>query len=756
MTPTSSNSSAAHLPARSLNPTPRAPSGGASLLQERLRERKVESARQTRRRSVDLDNERGVQSSPVRGTREERRPSSSGMGKGMGVKQIEEQVSTLHKQNFDLKLELYHRRQRQEALEARLEALEKQVKEQAELQEVNEQLLAELEKRDQAVEEAVGIIVTLEDRVERLMQDREHVKEFDKQYETDYFRPSHDDGPPSSPPEFKDNQLVVRKEVLPRMPSFLSETTEGTEALRSLYLPPGQYNDGNLPKLQEEETLSGMDSPRLSVLSKSSFVSVYGDKQSSPDAPEEPEHTPRRHRASSSIEKWVGNSPANVTPVRTSPQLRKNQFLSINDVLESPLQRLEKLKHTLEKHNSTIASVRPQPERAVSVQARRKSRDALRRVFTDQTSFEHQHKLPPTPDTISTSTLRHYQYSNDTLAGDHAKQGAFLYNTSTFPVPSTTQNAHQSTVSIRPRSAGETVTSRREGHGWDTETQDDITETCSQSSNASATSAQGYSRSKNNMSPSFFNFSTDNSWGRDVMFSHNATLPSHQASRYEELRRSIMVDPLRSDGTVVPSQNNGVTRYVDTPQYGTTPIDTSPKPQPPDRRSSLSASTKLRHATGPSSTSAQASDSSPSPAKDSKKSRLPSLRIFGRSETSPTVSGFQQSAQNTVRPKANTQRGQTYFAANGTGHEDEELARATPPPIKRSRGQQPSGYRPASAGSGAVKRETVGFDSQQGQGRQGHARRGSFDQSASASAEVEESKGRKWFGIGRSNSLRRT
>lgn len=90
MTPTSSNSSAAHLPARSLNPTQRAPSGGASLLQERLRERKVESARQTRRRSVDLDNERGVQSSPVRGTREERRPSSSGMGKGMGVKQIEE------------------------------------------------------------------------------------------------------------------------------------------------------------------------------------------------------------------------------------------------------------------------------------------------------------------------------------------------------------------------------------------------------------------------------------------------------------------------------------------------------------------------------------------------------------------------------------------------------------------------------------------------------------------------------------------
>lgn len=36
--------------------------------------------------------ERGVQSSPVKGTREDRRPSSSGIvaGKNMGVKQIED------------------------------------------------------------------------------------------------------------------------------------------------------------------------------------------------------------------------------------------------------------------------------------------------------------------------------------------------------------------------------------------------------------------------------------------------------------------------------------------------------------------------------------------------------------------------------------------------------------------------------------------------------------------------------------------
>jgi hypothetical protein len=56
------------------------------LLQERLRERKGESL--ARRRSVDTG-EKTLPSSPLKG-KEERRPSSSGTGKGMGVKQIEE------------------------------------------------------------------------------------------------------------------------------------------------------------------------------------------------------------------------------------------------------------------------------------------------------------------------------------------------------------------------------------------------------------------------------------------------------------------------------------------------------------------------------------------------------------------------------------------------------------------------------------------------------------------------------------------
>jgi len=62
-------------------------SSGATLLQERLRERKVESARSARRASLDMNGESTVPSSPMTATGD-RRPSSS--NKAMGVKQIEE------------------------------------------------------------------------------------------------------------------------------------------------------------------------------------------------------------------------------------------------------------------------------------------------------------------------------------------------------------------------------------------------------------------------------------------------------------------------------------------------------------------------------------------------------------------------------------------------------------------------------------------------------------------------------------------
>jgi hypothetical protein len=455
----------------------------------------------------------------------------------------------LTRQNYNLKLEIVFRREREVALEARLEAAEKQIEEQRELQEINEQLLVELERRDQALEkreqavdEAVGIIVTLEDKIERLEKEREVIRNFDDRYEPGYFRNNHEE-PSQSRSTFGEKKQ--NNQAMARMPSFLSEQSEGAEALRSLYLPAGhsyKNSDSTLQKL-EEEAQDEMNSPRLSALSESSFMSIYGNKDLSLDNNQEnEEELPlRRHRKSSSVEKWIDERPVSTTPVATRNDIRKNQYLSINDVMESPLQRLEKLKLTLEKNSQSAVSTRSQLERTSSKEPR-KSRDTLRRVLTDKTSFDHQQGLPPTPDTISTSTLRHFQAnSNDTLAQDaHAK--SFLSSSSTIPAQNATYNAHQSTISIRPHSAGETVTSRREGHGWDTETQGDDF-----SSTASTFSAQHFNHPKRVMTPNLFTFGDldgdahDTDWGSNATFNNHSSR-DHTASRYATLRSNSLAD----------------------------------------------------------------------------------------------------------------------------------------------------------------------------------------------------------------------
>ena len=672
-----------------------------------------------------------------------------------------QQVSTLHKQNFDLKLELYHRRQRQETLEAKLEAAEKQIVDQAEIQEVNDQLLAELERRDQALDEAVGVIVKLEERIERLLEEREMIRSVDAEYGSKYSHQA-EEGPPNSPPEYKEATKPARPpSVVVRLPSFLSENSEGAEALKSLYLPhKHNFSETTLSKLQEEGSVDLMNSPRLSLLSESSFLSVYGEKPSDLDLVgdvEDPPTPTRRHRKSSSVEKWIDQRPVpEVAPVRPSPGLlpRKNQFLSINDVLESPLQRIERLQRQLQKAQ--------QPERPASIQEKRRSKDVLRRVFTDRTSFEQQQGLPPTPDTISTSTLRHYQYSNDTMAQDHedAKEQSFLNNTSSFPVPGLTYNTYQSALSMRPRSAGETVTSRREGHGWDTETQEDLTETGSIASTASTYYQQPNSHPKRVMTPELFTFGRDDrndlgGWGRDMMFNAEPHLPAHRTRHdtLRALRRSSMADHPRSDDTVVPS--TAPSRYDEEPLPRPTPIDTSPRPHPPDRRSSLSAVSKLRKSNHSSSTSTTATAVSP-PSSAAKKSRLPnSLRIFGRSEASTASNVSQEPPQ----PPANSRQrpknvGRSYCYLDPGNMREQEEDRATPPPIRRNRTHAGSAYRPSSAGTGAARRPSqFGYDGAgDGDGVKagpGHMRRGSVDV-VHTSAEADDTNGksgRRWFGI---------
>ncbi|KAG7143109.1 hypothetical protein HYQ45_000576 [Verticillium longisporum] len=302
---------------------------------------------------------RTAQSSPVKaGSADGRRPGSSGSSepskkKGMGVKEMEATVSTLHKQNFDLKLELYHRRERQTTLEEKVEQL---ASEKEQLEEVNDRLLEELEKRDKAVQEAVQMIVLLEARVEKLVEEREMVR----QVETAGYLADMDASLDAPTPKARAADLArleedVRK--LNRMPSFVSEKTETTANLRNVYL--GTRGNLTLPKLTEgladtDPGRAGMVSPSLSVLSESSFASIYGEKESDDRYLQNDIEGVRPHAGSRAYSNPsdLASMPRSrtVTPSRgprsgSFSRSGSGQYQSITDVIEqsSPLQRLERL-----------------------------------------------------------------------------------------------------------------------------------------------------------------------------------------------------------------------------------------------------------------------------------------------------------------------------------------------------------------------------------------------------------------------------
>lgn len=502
------------------------------------------------------------------------------------------------------------------------------------MQEVNEQLLIELEKRDQAVEQAVGLICGLEAEVERLEMD--HDVEMHDANDHDY-----DAEVASSPPTYDRETMSVtprgmdRSKIIVRMPSFLSEQSEGVEALRSLYLPHStSYSDVALPKLPEEGSESGMPSPSMSVLSESSFLSIYGQK--SPAANEDFDSPPpRQHRrTSSSIEKWVDERPASTMPVQIpSPSSqysgRRSQFLSMNYVAASPLQRLEKLRNNLEKqyNSSTSLRLKTRSDKRGSIQDRHRSKDDNRRLTIDGNGFEASQQSPPTPDTISTGTLRNYKNSDESLdQRNHADEDdeTFNHSASTFAVPPATYDPYESTTSMRPRSAGETVTSRRDGHDWDTETMetDELETHTNSSSESTKVHIPTYQPRNGNQTPEFFSFNTTSSerdnlrlWSADGVY-HNYTetripsgansssrRPSNTAQRYEMPRTAFQVETHpRSDDTITPGymvrrpqsriEDHGDRNSYREIERSSTPLDDrAARPPAPDRRSSLAAAT---------------------------------------------------------------------------------------------------------------------------------------------------------------------
>jgi hypothetical protein len=323
----------------------------------------------------------------------------------LGVREIEKRMDKLSKLNFDLKLELFHCRERMAKLQencnllaSRADDANRLVEENATLLELNDSLVKELERRDEAVQEAVSIICNLEERLEQAQHSKrdphDHL-ETPTQPRVSSVSPCPRDilSPPKS-----DKSSLTRSSSARRIPSFVDDKKPNTRALRSVYLDPkptlravksfasltSQAEDVD-KSLSDADTL---DSPRLSVLSKSSFPSIYDLRRSEESAkyqenaltlPDSQLHNisrnaGRKHDSDSDINSWIQ--------------------------VQTPQSSVQSSGKCIPQSCSDSARVQRPTYYTASSQAHQKRTPSLKGAAFGGAS------LPPTPDSASTSVLQ--------------------------------------------------------------------------------------------------------------------------------------------------------------------------------------------------------------------------------------------------------------------------------------------------------------------------------------------------------------
>lgn len=203
-----------------------------------------------------------------------------------------QQLSTLEKK-LERMGELEEEVQRMRGLEDEVQELRAAQADNQRLLETNEQLEQEIDKRDQAVTEAVDLICQLEARMEELGMD------LDVSRPSATYTSDNGDSGVATPrnastvdiPERTSSRGGVRRSerrqvssgsrYLQRAPSFLLEESKSTAALRSLYV---EMDDNPLPEpaaITKSESMNSMgettepESPRLSALSECSELNIH-------------------------------------------------------------------------------------------------------------------------------------------------------------------------------------------------------------------------------------------------------------------------------------------------------------------------------------------------------------------------------------------------------------------------------------------------------------------------------------------------
>lgn len=343
-------------------------------------------------------------------------------------------MSTLHKQNFDLKLELFHRRERQTVLEEKIELLES---EKSQAEETNDRLLQELEKRDKAIAEAVQMILSLETRVESLARERQMIRQLE---ENTAFLAHLSDSPSATlvnhtdTPRAGDTLSPGDKHKLARVPSFMSERSENTENLRNVYLH-SQASYMTLSKSNSRSENHGFASPSTSILSESSFVSIYGQKDSRDSSlpPDIPRNPARKDKIRVSGRRSVSMPLGSLAPTTPQRSERPGSQGGVKRII-TPHRKLEKLESSPNiraanqqespSMNDILGSTTTRPIKPQPLTRVRSDTERFGRKGTADSPATNSHALPPTPDTVRSSMLSQTHNSDEDLHGRQSSSEA--------------------------------------------------------------------------------------------------------------------------------------------------------------------------------------------------------------------------------------------------------------------------------------------------------------------------------------------
>ncbi|KAM5442057.1 hypothetical protein MferCBS31731_002886 [Microsporum ferrugineum] len=396
----------------------------------------------------------------------------------MGFREMDQYVSKLNKLNFDLKLEVFHRAQQVASLEKKLEKmqeLEDQVQQMElmdqELQELrateednqrlresNEELRSELDKRDQAVNEAVELICQLEAKLEAVeaQKEEEDRPSTARPYSSDSTAAVFASGSPKAlTPK---NKIILdvpertssRRDVRPsrsrsvsnqvqaqlqtptaasrrpqRQPSFLRGEDDSTSVLRNVYMTDAADRSRTTfnafsarGTVLSDDGTHEIESPRLSALSECSYLDP-------PQSPSDP-YGPGRSKL-----KVNTNHPVATMAVEDPPSP-----LELAHNASKPPTSLSRIEQWMQPKDTEIARLSKPKESNLPA-------DTILRTPTNNQfglpgakrpskayNFDHPSlvipqynaaRLPPTPDTMSTSYADLRNKSNTSIIAERSR-----------------------------------------------------------------------------------------------------------------------------------------------------------------------------------------------------------------------------------------------------------------------------------------------------------------------------------------------